>query len=198
MSYKGCEYNLKKRLIILCSIILILVAAHMAVVTIDGVKDELKAVDVAVILGNKVEENGKPSERLQCRLDRAVELYNKKYFKYVIVSGGVGKEGFDEAKVMKEYLIKQGVPEEKIFMDSQGNNTLLTAKNSKKIMDSKDLKSVMVISQFYHISRTKLAFKKVGFEKVYSAHGKYFELRDIYSLVREVPAYYKYLFSRGK
>jgi len=193
MSCKGCEYNLKKRLIILFSVILILIAAHMAVVTFDGVKDELKAVDAAVILGNKVEENGKPSERLQCRLDRAVELYNKKYFKYVIVSGGVGKEGFDEAKVMKEYLIKQGVPEGKIFMDSQGNNTLLTAKNSKKIMDSKDLKSVMVISQFYHISRTKLAFKKVGFKEVYSAHGKYFELRDIYSLVREVPAYYKYL-----
>jgi len=189
---------LKKKLIILCSVIIILFVGHMTVITFDGLKDELKTVDAAVILGNKVEENGQPSERLQCRLDRAVELYNKKYFKYVIVSGGVGKEGFDEAKVMKEYLIKQGVPEEKIFIDSEGDNTLLTAKNSKRIMDSKDLKSVMVISQFYHISRTKLAFKKAGFEEVYSAHGKYFELRDIYSLVREVPAYYKYLLIKRK
>ena len=189
-------YTLKKKLIILCSIILIWVIAHVVIVTFDGLKDELKRVDAAVILGNKVEEDGKPSERLKCRLDRAVELYNKQYFKYVIVSGGIGKEGFDEAKVMKEYLVKQGVPEDKIFLDSEGNNTLLTAKNSKKIMDGKELRSAMVISQFYHISRTKLAFKKVGFKEVYSAHGKYFELRDIYSLVREVPAYYKYLFTK--
>jgi len=63
-------------------------------------------------------------------------------------------------------------------------------------LDSKELKSVMIISQFYHISRTKLAFKNAGFKEVYSAHGRYFELRDLYSLVREVPAYYKYLFSK--
>jgi vancomycin permeability regulator SanA len=32
-------------------------------------------VDVAVVLGNKVELNGEPSERLKYRLDKAIELY---------------------------------------------------------------------------------------------------------------------------
>lgn len=49
-------------------------------------------------------------------------------------------------------------------------------------MDNKNVKSVIVTSQFYHISRTKLAFKRVGFKAVYSPHGKFFELRDIYFL----------------
>lgn len=42
---------------------------------IDGLNDELKPVDAAVVLGNKVEVNGRPSERLKSRLDKSVELY---------------------------------------------------------------------------------------------------------------------------
>lgn len=167
---------------------------HIVIVVFDGLNDELAFVDVGVVLGNKVELNGKPSKRLQRRLDRAAELYHKKYFKYVIVSGGVGKEGFDEAKVMKDYLIHTGVAENNIILDSNGYNTFMTAKNSKVIMEKINLNSVMVISQYYHITRTKLAFKKAGFDKVYSAHAKVFEIRDIYGLTREFFAYYKYLF----
>jgi hypothetical protein len=40
----------------------------------------------------------------------------------------------------------------------------------------------------------KLAFNKVGFEEVYSAHAEFFEARDLYSITREFFAYYKYLF----
>lgn len=167
---------------------------HISIIVIDGLNDELLSVDVGVVLGNKIELNGQPSKRLKGRLDRAVELYKDKYFKYIIVSGGVGKEGFNEAQKMKEYLIKTGVEENKIILDSNGYNTLMTARNSRVIMEEMNLNTVMIISQYYHITRTKLAFKKVGFDKVYSAHSKIFEIRDIYSLVREFFAYYKYLF----
>nr|WP_306812933.1 YdcF family protein [Paenibacillus soyae] len=155
--------------------------------------DELRRVDVAVVLGNKVEVNGQPSERLQARLDKAVELYNQGYFRLVIVSGGIGKEGFDEAKVMKFYLIDKGVPEEKIIEDNKGYNSQMTAQNASKIMNDLKLDSVMVVTQYFHVSRTKLAFKKLGIQEVYSAHAAFFEPRDIYSMIREFPAYYKYL-----
>lgn len=169
---------------------------HIVIIVFDGLNDELEFVDVGVVLGNKVELNGQPSKRLQKRLDRAAELYQKKHYKYVIVSGGVGKEGFDEANVMKDYLIQVGVEEDRIILDSNGYNTFMTAKNSKIIIDKMNLNSVMIISQYYHITRTKLAFKKAGFDKIYSAHAKIFEIRDVYSLGREFFAYYKYLFKR--
>ena len=60
-------------------------------------------------------------------------------------------------------------------------------------MEELDLESVMVISQYFHITRTKLAFEKVGFENVASAHADIFDERDLYSTLREFPAYYKYL-----
>lgn len=165
---------------------------HTSIIVFDGLNDELEITDTAVVLGNKVELNGQPSERLKSRLDRAAQLYEKGYFKYIIVSGGIGKEGFDEAEVMKEYLREFEIPEDHIIEDSEGYNTYMTAENAKVIMNEMEFGSVMVISQYHHITRTKLAFKKVGVEQVYSAHAKIFEYRDIYSLVREFIAYYKY------
>lgn len=193
--YKKEVYDLKKLIQYTIVALLLWGSIHTIIIVIDGLNDELEVVDVGVILGNKVELDGKPSKRLQRRLDRGIELYEGNYFKYVIVSGGVGKEGFDEAVVMRDYLIQAGIPEDSIILDSKGINTYMTAKNSKEIIEEKGLNSVMIISQYYHISRTKLAFSKVGFDKVYSAHARIFEIRDIYSLIREFVAYYKYLIS---
>ncbi|GEL77541.1 YdcF family protein [Tenuibacillus multivorans] len=167
---------------------------HTVVITIDGLNDELEKVDVAVVLGNKVELDGQPSERLAARLDKAIGLYKEGYFEQIIVSGGIGQEGFDEAEVMKEYLIEKGIPEQYITTDLSGYNTAMTAKNTKVIIGNQGYQSAMIITQFFHISRTKLAFHQAGIKHVYSAHAEYFELRDLYSTVREFPAYYKYLF----
>ncbi|MEL7655793.1 MAG: YdcF family protein [Bacillota bacterium] len=184
--YKRVIYNL-------ISIFLIWFVVHTLIITIDGLNDDLGRSDAAVILGNKVELDGTPSARLQGRLERAIQLYEKGYFDYIIVSGGLGKEGFSEAIIMKEYLLEKGIPGDNILVDEEGNDSYMTAKNTKRIMDQRGFHTVTVISQFYHISRTRLAFNKVGLDDVYSAHSTSYEVRDIYSLIREFPAYYKYL-----
>lgn len=193
LGVKVMKLDSLKPLIIVVGILLIWFLIHTAFIVIDGLNDELKPVDVAVVLGNKVETNGQPSERLQARLDKAFELYEEGYYPLIIVSGGIGKEGFDEAKVMKAYLIEKGVQEDKIIEDNHGNNSYMTAQNTRKIMDTLEFESAMIITQHFHISRTKLAFRKINISEVYSAHAKIFELRDIYSILREFPAYYKYL-----
>ncbi|QDP42197.1 YdcF family protein [Radiobacillus deserti] len=168
---------------------------HTSYILLDGFKDELDKVDTAVVLGNKVNEDGTPANRLRARLDRTVELYNQGYFPTIIVSGGVGKEGFDEAKVMKDYLVDNGIPENVITEDSDGYNTHMTAENTKSIMKEQNLNSAMIITQYFHITRTKLAFYQLGLKQVSSAKADIFEFRDIYSIFREFPAFYKYLFS---
>ena len=102
-----------------------------------------------------------------------------------------GKEGHYEGTKMSDYLIKKGIPESKIIIDNAGITTEATATNVSKM--NLKINSVTVISQYYHISRAKLAFKNNGFDKVYGAHANYFELRDFYSLIREFAGYYKYL-----
>lgn len=158
-----------------------------------GMSDEIHEADVAVVLGNTVNPDGSPSRRLAARLDMAVELYHRSMFKNVIVSGGVGREGFDEAAVMKDYLARRGIPQDRIIVDSLGVTTAATAKNTAAIAKKHHWLSVLVISQYFHIPRCRLALSRVGIERVYAAHAHFFELRDIYSIFREVIGYTAYL-----
>jgi vancomycin permeability regulator SanA len=165
-----------------------------AALVIDGLNDNVHKADVAVVLGNTVQPDGQPSPRLKARLDKAVQLYRQGLFSNIIVSGGVGIEGFDEAVVMKRYLIAQAVPDDHIFVDSDGRTTYLTAKHSARLMKEKRWTSALVISQYFHIPRTRLALKRFGVLAIYSAHAEFFEGRDIYSTAREVVGYGSYLF----
>jgi vancomycin permeability regulator SanA len=141
-------------------------------------------------LGNKVNEDGTLSERLEQRLLYGLKLYRLGRIKGMIVSGGLGKEGFYEGDKMRDYLLGNGVPPSVIFTDNQGNNTLCSVENTLKLQKTLHFDSVLVISQYYHLSRTKLLFRQRGFEKVGNASPWYFETRDFYSLFREFFAYY--------
>ena len=158
-----------------------------------GMADDLEPADVGVVLGSKVELSGKPSARLAARLDRGAALYAAGVFRHVIVSGGTGVEGFDEAAVMRDYLVAKGVPAQAIIVDSAGATTEATARNCASLMVSHGFKRVTVVTQYFHVPRTRLALRRYGVSSIGSAHAHYFELRDLYSIAREVaalPAYW--------
>ncbi len=167
-----------------------------AAIVWDGLRDELGIADVAIVLGNKVETDGRPSPRLQARLDETTALYQQGFFNHILVSGGVGREGFDEAEVMKKYLVDKGIPEASIFVDSEGVTTYHTARNAAQMMQEKNWQSAMVVSQYFHISRAKLALRRFGISPVYCAHAQFFEISDFYSVFREVFGFYVYLMRR--
>lgn len=172
-------------------ILIIWFMAHSIYIIIDGLTDNHTKADVAIVLGNKVNEDGNLSERLKARLDKSIELYNQKRVNYVIVSGGFGKEGFWEGKEMQEYLVKNKIPTKKILVDNFGTDTEKTVENSIKIMDSLKFDSAISVSQYFHQTRTKKLFKNRGFDNIQSASPNYFEIRDLYSIFREFVAYYK-------
>jgi vancomycin permeability regulator SanA len=183
-----------KRILLLTALPIVLAFTLAATLIVaDGLTDDIHAADVAIVPGNTVEKDGRPSARLQARLDQTVALYRQGLFPDVIVSGGVGSEGFDEAEVMKRYLVENGVPESRIHVDSGGATTYLTARNATRIMREHGWQSAMVVSQYFHISRMRLALKRSGITTVFSAHARYFELRDVYSIAREVIGYGAYL-----
>jgi vancomycin permeability regulator SanA len=162
----------------------------VGIIWLDGMDSGYQRSDYAVVLGNQVEISGQPSERLAARLGEAKELYRKRMVKKIIVSGGTGKEGYDEARVMRNYLVKHGVPSRKIIVDSKGVNTHSTAQNSKRWIGKKQ--SVIVVSQLYHLSRSKMAFHNAGFTNVGAAYPDFFEKRDIFASIREVLAWSLY------
>ncbi|MBP7252654.1 MAG: YdcF family protein [Alphaproteobacteria bacterium] len=166
---------------------------EICVITAIGLADTARTSDVAIVLGSKVNPDGSLSPRLQARLDRALALYQQKLVAHLIVSGGYGKEGHDEALVMKQYLLRQGIPEMALIADQHGDNTEATALNSMAIMQQHGWKSAIVVTQYFHIARSVWALRRVGIENVTSAHANYFETRDIYATLREAVACIAYL-----
>ncbi|TGM72541.1 YdcF family protein [Leptospira mtsangambouensis] len=121
-------------------------------------------------------------------LNRAVVLYNESLIQKVIVFGGIGKEGFDEAKVMKEYLIANGLNANQIIEDNLGYTTEKSANNLKEILKSHESEPILIISQYYHLPRASYLVKRAGFQNVKTSYARYSEIRDFYSVFRETIA----------
>ncbi|MBE0697184.1 MAG: YdcF family protein [Anaerolineaceae bacterium] len=162
-----------------------------------GMVEDHASADALVVFGNKVEPSGEPSPSLASRLDRALVLFQEGGVEWVIVSGGFGKEGWDEAEVMADYLAERGVPRQVILIDREGNNTLLTALHSAELAQKYNLHSFLLVSHFYHLPRARLAFERLGLAQVSIAHAERFVARDFYyGLLREVIAYPVYYFRK--
>ena len=163
---------------------------HSFFIIFDGLRDEKLHGEIAVILGNKVNKDGSLSKRLEKRLECGLELFNQKRVNKILVSGGLGKEGHYEGTVMKAFFFYNGIPDSLILVDNNGNNTELTAINSKKISKQYGFNQILVVSQYYHITRTKMLFQKQGFTNISSVSPMYFEWRDFYAIFREFIAFY--------
>ncbi|MEP6900971.1 MAG: YdcF family protein [Actinomycetota bacterium] len=86
----------------------------------------------------------------------------------------IGVEGFEESDVMRSFLVSRNVPESNIILDRDGSNTYKTAINTKQIMQAQNMRSVIIVSQYFHITRLRFAFQKAGIENIYAAHANYF------------------------
>jgi vancomycin permeability regulator SanA len=186
------QRSIMARVVLLTPTLLFLGAA--AWIVTDGLNDEMRPADLGIVLSSRVLYNGQPAASLEARLDKAVELYTDGYFPEVMVSGGVGRSGYDEALVMRDYLVQKGISEEVITVDSGGYDTYQTARNAAVYMHQNDLKRAMLISQYFHLTRAKLAARRFGIAVVYGAHADYYHARrDPGSMVREILGLYAYL-----
>jgi len=159
-----------------------------------GLDDVFGKADIALVLDSRVEAEGKPTPRLRARLDRTVELYRAGYLNLIIASGGTSKEGVNEAVVMRDYLVSRGIPRKSIIVDSAGDTTYASARNASKILRERNGNGIFVVTQYFHVPRTRLALERFGVTPVFSAHAHWFELRDLYSAPRELLAYIYYYY----
>lgn len=168
---------------------------HMLYITVDGLWGYSGSADMAIVLGNRVDADGSLSPVLRGRVDRALELYRQGRVARIMVSGGMGLLAghYPEGLAMKQYLVAQGVPADRIIEDNHGENTYLTAKDFLPVADSLHVHSVIVVSSFYHITRAKYIIRKLGFRNVHGDASRAFFWNDVMALPRDEVAFYKYL-----
>jgi vancomycin permeability regulator SanA len=153
-----------------------------------GLDDHLARADVIVVPGNTVAPDGTPSPRLAARLDAALQLYRAGWAPVILVSGGTGVEGVDEAAAMATYLRAHGVPGGAVVQDPAGVDTEATAVHTASYLRGHGLRTAIVATQWFHVPRTRLLLEQRGVRVTGSTHARFAELRDVYSVVREVPA----------
>ena len=121
--------------------------------------------DYVVILGCALRKDGTPGGLLQKRLDKAIKVYRKdKTPPYLIPSGGRGPdEACSEADAMYFYLLRQGIPAEKIIEEDQSANTYENLRNAKALVDARTgRKKFAFVTSNYHVYRAWYYCRKQG------------------------------------
>ena len=137
-----------------------LINFHVINYSKEYITDEISSVDAILVLGAGIKD-GKPSLMLQERLDKALELYEKGVSDKILVSGDHGSDSHDEVNVMKNYLIKKGIPSSNIFMDHAGFSTYESIVRAKEIFE---VSSAVIVTQEYHLYRAIYIAKKYNLD----------------------------------
>lgn len=142
---------LKKIFVVLISLgLIIFVVIESLIISKMNIKIE-NNLDYIIVLGAQVKSSG-PSIVLKYRLDEAIKYLNENENTLVVVSGGKGiNEPDAEANIMKNYLINNGINEEKIIVEDKSHSTKENIINSKQLIE-KD-KNVGIVTNNFHVFR---------------------------------------------
>jgi uncharacterized SAM-binding protein YcdF (DUF218 family) len=137
------------------------------------------AADAIVVLGAQVHIGGRPSAALRGRVRRAVGLFQAGYAPRIIVTGGVGEAGIAEAAVMQGIAAGLGVPEAAIVLESRATRTAESARSVGAICRDAGWRSVIVVSDPFHLRRSALLFAAEDLQvQTAATHDYYFSRRS--------------------
>lgn len=127
---------------------------------------EIPKKRVGLILGaGKIVNGNRINLYYKYRLQAAIKLFKSGKIDYILVSGDNSKKDYDEPTDFKNDLIKNGVPESKIYLDYAGFRTLDSIVRAKEIFG---LSEFTIISQKFHNERAiylanYFGLKAIGF-----------------------------------
>jgi uncharacterized SAM-binding protein YcdF (DUF218 family) len=158
-------------------------------IVFDGLTDFGEKADVALVLGQAGPDQ-LTSERPS--LDRVIELYQAGDFSSIIVSGPA--PGLDEAPGgMESYLARHGIPSSVLIKLETGGTARAMARRVAAIMKARQFESVIIVSDYYRMTLTKLALSHEGTLEVGKAHVGKLQTGDALKIGRQVVALYEYL-----
>ena len=111
--------------------------------------------EYVIILGSPLKDN-EPTDILKSRLDTAVNYLNGHPGVTAIVSGSrSGHNALSEARAMNNYLVSNGIDDDRIMVDESAFNTHETFLNAKGIVN--DAKTVFITSEFHVLRSLQMA-----------------------------------------
>jgi uncharacterized SAM-binding protein YcdF (DUF218 family) len=134
-----------------------------------GANDNGAKADVIVVMG-AAQYDGRPSPQLAARLDHALLIFNEGRAPLIAVTGGkrLG-DRFTEAEASRRYLVARGVAEAAILAETSGASTWQSVANLSPVLQRAGVRSVLVVTDRYHVQRTVLSVREAGYHAAGSA-----------------------------
>jgi SanA protein len=120
--------------------------------------------EVGLVLGTSIQtRDGRPNQFFTNRIQAATDLYNANKINIIIVSGDNSTNSYNEPRFMKDALIKQGIPADKIILDYAGFSTIDSVLRARKVFGQTKF---TIISQKFHNQRALFIAKKNNIEAI--------------------------------
>ena len=162
-SYKGNRYPRWLKGLLALVLAGVLAFGGLFGVVMSGARDRVSGdPQVMIVLGCQVKPWG-PSVLLQDRLDEALDYWEEHPDILVVVSGGQGPdEPSTEAQAMYDYLVANGVEEERILKEERSHNTCENLRYSFELLKEtghqEEMGQVLVVSNGFHLTRVRMLF----------------------------------------
>ncbi len=128
-----------------------------------GEKIEKNFGDVILILGGGLRKGSRIGYSTEERLIEAVRFYNEKK-RHILLSDGSLYRKSPAIKMMKQFLLNQGVSEDYIIMEGKSQTTYENFTFTKNIISEMGFKEVIVCTSPYHQKRAELIIAYLGYD----------------------------------
>tara|TARA_Y100000588_G_scaffold227176_1_gene240991 strand:- start:3343 stop:4119 length:777 start_codon:yes stop_codon:yes gene_type:complete len=171
--------------LLLCSLVLFICSSPLSTKLYSQHEKQYQAVsvvdsplaDAIVLLGGEVGVPLPPRVESQLGGNRtlhAFRLYRAGRAPLIIVSGdnkfqqiGVDSESFYTAEILKSW----GIPESSIVLEKQSRNTYQNAVQVKKILKTRELTRILLVTSAFHMPRAIRTFQHAGLDAIPSPSG---------------------------
>jgi uncharacterized SAM-binding protein YcdF (DUF218 family) len=171
-------------------LVLFIFLLSVAAIIFDGLNDQGSRADVALVTtGDTNDKDGTNPV-----LDRVVAMHRSGEISSVIVIGSTWHDAeHEDAAIMANYLGMHGIPGGNIIQSNHGGTTQETARLAAEMIKAHGFTSVMIVADYYDVTRLRLALEHEGIRDVQKVHVGSVRKEDTVKIANSVVALYSYV-----
>ena len=117
-----------------------------------------------VVLGARVLSDGRLSQALSRRVERAAQAFREAPDALLVCSGGRAWAGHIEADCMREHLVRLGVEPSSIVLETLSMSTAQNARLTTALLRQRGIGRALVVTCPWHLPRALADFRLCGLE----------------------------------
>jgi len=145
-----------------------------------------EGLDYLIVLGARVEEDGRPSKALEKRIRAAAEYLARNPDTVAVASGGKGTdEVISEAACIRNGLIERGIGEERIILEERSTTTSENMAFSMALMENGADAKIGLVTNNYHVFRAVRLAEHAGMRNVHGLAADYGGFTLLHYMMRD-------------